>query len=85
MKRLMWILPVLLTCACAKEGDKHDLGKVITGARTGMTELALTQAIGAPTTIEVVNGVRELRYDGKDGGYVIVAVKGNIVTDIRPH
>lgn len=48
-----------------------------------MTELELNQAIGVPTRIDMVDGMRELRYDGVDGGRVIVVVKGNIVVDVR--
>lgn len=82
--RITLLLLGLLLAGCSSSGRTFDLNSMMGKVSMGMNEFQVTQALGAPTKIEVVNGVRELRYDGNDGkGFLVVSLKDNVVIDAR--
>jgi hypothetical protein len=81
----MGALPLLLIVGCSGGGRKHDLDSLMGKVSTGMTELQVTQAIGAPSHVDIVDGGRDLRYDGEGGGYILVTLRGDRVTDAVRH
>lgn len=69
---------------CSSPSRTFDLDSMMGKVSMGMNEVQVTQILGAPTKIEVINGVRELRYDGNDGkGYLVISLKDNVVIDAR--
>jgi hypothetical protein len=85
MKVALVILPILIAVGCAAETRTFDLDSIDKKVSTGMSELQVTQLIGAPSHIDIEGDTRKLRYDGKDGGYILVTLKGNVVIDARRH
>lgn len=78
-------LAVLAMGGCSAPTRKCDLDQMMGKVEIGMNEVQVTQILGAPTRIDVVDGRRLLRYEGTDGGFLVVSLIGNRVTDARRH
>lgn len=77
---LFSLLAFVVGCDSA---SKFDLAQIEGKVTPGMTELQVTQAIGAPSRIIRKDDNRELRYESKDGkGAIVVHEKGNRVYDV---
>lgn len=76
---------VVILGGCAAPTRKFDLDQLMGKIETGMNEVQVTQILGAPSRIDVVDGRRLLRYEGTDGGFLVVSLVGNRVTDARRH
>lgn len=74
----------LMLFGCGPSGRTMDLDSRIGKVSTGMTELQVTQALGAPSHIDTSEpGTRKLRYNGDSGGYILVTLVQDRVTDAR--
>lgn len=78
-------MAAVILCGCAAPTRKFDLDQMMGKVEIGMDEVQVTQILGAPSRIDVVDGRRLLRYEGTDGGFLVVSLIGNRVTDARRH
>ena len=85
MKRfvlLVSLVAALLSGCSSSDTAKYDLDTIDGKVTTGMSEVQVVSAIGAPSHVSKQGDSRELRYDSIDGkGHLLVKLKGNIVVD----
>jgi len=77
------LISLALLAGCGVNTKKHDLEPLMNKASTGMTELQVTQAMGAPSRVEIDGTTRRLVYDGESGGNITVTLVSDRVVDAR--
>jgi hypothetical protein len=72
---------IMLGGCSGGSSKKYDLPPLMGKILRGMTLDQLTWSIGEPSSFKDVEGGQILRYEGKDGGYILVTMEGGRVRD----
>lgn len=74
----------LALCGCAAPTRKYESDQLIGKISAGMNEVQVTEILGPPSSIDILDdGRRQLRYEGTDGGVLVVRLKENYVLDAK--